>query len=160
MRRAIRAALACALALGLPGCSLLGRGGGAPGAGGDPPTTMDVTVSAADRLNPDDGGQPLPTVVRLYLLGSAAKADLVSYEELYRGAEALGADVLAADELVLSPGETAKKRLAADKPARALLAVGVFRRPTGTSWRAIVPVEKGKPREVSLRVEDYRVERR
>jgi type VI secretion system protein VasD len=135
---------------------MLGGGKG----GGDKPTPIDVTVSAGQRINLDESGQPLPTVIRLYLLASASKAEAASYEELYRGAEALGPDVLASDALVLSPGETAKKRLAAEKPARALLVVGVFRKPTGTSWRAIVPIEKGKPREVTLRAEEYRVERR
>lgn len=158
MRRAHPAAfsLAAALALGLSGCALFGGGGG----GGATPTTMDVTVTAADRLNPDESGQPLPTVFRLYLLASAAKADSVPYEDLYRGPEALGEDVLAADEVVLSPGETTTKRLVAEKPARALLVVGIFRRPTGTSWRALVPIEKGKPRAVTVRAEDYAVERR
>jgi type VI secretion system protein VasD len=158
MRRATRGtpALAWALALGLAGCSMLGGGKG----GGEKPTTMDVTIAAAPRINLDEAGEPLPTVVRLYLLASAAKADAASYEELYRGAEALGADVLASDEAVLSPGESARKRLVAERPARALLVVGVFRRPAGTSWRAIVPIEKGSPREVSLRVEEYRIERR
>ncbi len=158
MRRRTRAApaLACALALCASGCSLLGGGKGAP----EKPTPVDVTVAAAPRINVDESGESLPTVVRLYLLASAAKADAASYEELYRGAEALGPDVLASDELVLSPGDTATKRLAGEKPARALLAVGIFRRPTGTSWRALVPIEKGQPREVALRVEDYRIERR
>jgi type VI secretion system protein VasD len=154
MRRGFRAAnaLAAALALTLSGCALLGLGGAKPAA-------MDVQITAAGRVNPDETGQPLPTVFRLYLLGSAAKAEAAAYEDLYRGAEALGEDVLAADELVLSPGETARKRIAADKPARALLVVGIFRRPSGTSWRAIVPIAKGRPRAVSLRAEDYRVER-
>lgn len=158
MGRALRAApaLACALAFGICGCSMVGGGKG----GGDKPTSVDVTLSAAERLNPDESGASLPTMVRLYLLASAAKAEAASYEDLYRGADALGADVLAADELVVSPGEAARKRIAAEKPARALLVVGVFRKPTGTSWRAIVPIEKGKPREVTLRIEEYRVERR
>lgn len=149
-------ALGCALALCASGCSMLGGGkGGAP-----EPTAVNVTVAAAQRINVDESGQPLPTVVRLYLLASATRADAAAYEELYRGAEALGADVIASDEVVLSPGDAARRRLAADRPARALLAVGIFRRPTGTSWRAVVPIENGRPREVTLRVEDYRVERR
>lgn len=131
------------------------------GGGGDKPTAVDVTITAARRLNPDERGEALPTVFRVYLLGSAAKADKAAYEDLYRGGkEALGEDVLAADEVVLSPGETVTKRVAADKPARALLVLGVFRRPTGSSWREIVPIERGRPRAVTFHAEDYRVERR
>ncbi len=131
------------------------------GGGDDKPSPIEVTVVTAPRLNPDERGEPLPTLFRMYLLGSAAKAEAASYDDLYRGGrEALGADVLAGDEVVLSPGERATKRLIGEKPARALLVVGVFRRPAGTSWREIVPIERGRPRTVTVRAEDYRLERR
>jgi type VI secretion system protein VasD len=149
----VKAALLVALGLST-GCAWFGGGG-------DKPTAVDVTITAAQRLNPDEKGESLPTMFRIYLLGSAAKADSAPYEDLYRGEkESLGEDVLATDELVLSPGDTVTKRIAADKPARALLVLGVFRRPTGTSWREIVPIERGRPRAVGFHAEDYRVERR
>ncbi len=155
MRRGTWVKAALLVALVLPaGCAWFGGGG-------DKPTAVDVTITAAQRLNPDERGEALPTMFRMYLLGSAAKADSAPYEDLYRGEkETLGEDVLAMDELVLSPGETVTKRIAADKPARALLVLGVFRRPTGTSWREIVPIERGRPRAVGFHAEDYRVERR
>ncbi len=155
MRRRIwgTAALAAALAA-VGGCAWFGGGQ-------DKPSPVDVTIAAERRLNPDERGEPLPTLFRIYLLGSAAKAEAAPYEDLYRGVkEALGEDVLAGDELVLSPGETATKRVIGEKPARALLVFGVFRRPSGTSWREIVPIERGRPRAVTFRAEDYRVERR
>lgn len=155
MRRGTGVKAALLVALGLStGCAWFGGGG-------DKPTAVDVTIAAAPRLNPDERGEALPTMFRLYLLGSAAKADSAPYEDLYRGEkETLGEDVLAMDEVVLSPGESVTKRIAADKPARALLVLGVFRRPTGTSWREIVPIERGRPRAVTFHAEDYRVERR
>jgi type VI secretion system protein VasD len=155
MRRRIwgTAALAATLVL-TAGCAWFGGGK-------DEPSPVEVTIAAGQRLNPDERGDALPTMFRVYLLGSAAKAEAASYEDLYRGVkEALGEDVIAGDELVLSPGETATKRLVGDKPARALLVLGVFRRPSGTSWREIVPIERGRPRAVTFRAEDYRVERR
>ncbi len=155
MRRRIRGTAALIVALALPmGCAWFGGGD-------DKPSPIDVTISAAPRLNPDERGEALPTLFRLVLLGSAAKAEGASYEDLYRGAkEALGEDVLAVDEMVLSPGDTVTKRLIGEKPARALLVYGVFRRPAGNSWREIVPIERGRPRSVTFRAEDYRVERR
>ncbi len=131
------------------------------GGGDDKPSPIDVTITAAQRLNPDERGEALPTMFRIALLGSAAKAEGASYEDLYRGAkEALGEDVVALDEVVLSPGDTVTKRIMGEKPARALLVYGVFRRPSGNSWREIVPIERGRPRAVTIRAEDYRVERR
>jgi type VI secretion system protein VasD len=155
MRRRNRGTAALALALGLTaGCAWFGGGD-------DKPSPIEVTIAAAPRLNPDERGEALPTMFRIALLGSPAKAEGASYEDLYRGVkEALGEDVLATDEVVLSPGESATKRLVGEKPARALLVYGVFRRPSGTSWREIVPIERGRPRAVTVRAEDYRVERR
>jgi type VI secretion system VasD/TssJ family lipoprotein len=155
MRRRIWGTAALCLAAALPaGCAWFGGGE-------DKPSPVEVTIATEQRLNPDERGEPLPTMFRIYLLGSAAKAEAASYEDLYRGVkEALGEDVLAGDEVVLSPGETATKRLMGEKPARALLVLGVFRRPSGTSWREIVPIERGQPRAVTFRAEDYRVERR
>ncbi len=155
MRRAISvAALALAVAIGTTGCAVLSGGGGAGGG-----AAVAVTLTAAARLNPDDAGQSLPTVFRIALLAAASKAEAASYETLYRGEDALGPELLAQEEIVLSPGETATRKVVADKPARALLVVGIFRKPVGTSWRAIVPLERGKPRAVTFRAEDYRVER-
>lgn len=155
MRRRIWGTAALVLALAVPtGCAWFGGGE-------DKPSPIDVTINAEKRLNPDERGEALPTMFRVVLLGSAAKAESASYEDLYRGAkEALGEDVLAVDEVVLSPGESATKRVIGEKPARALLVYGVFRRPSGTSWREVVPVVRGKPRAVTFRAEDYRVERR
>lgn len=155
MRRRNWGTAALALTLAVPtGCAWFGGGE-------EKPSPIDVTIAAERRLNPDERGEALPTMFRVVLLGSAAKAEAASYEDLYRGAkESLGEDVLAVDELVLSPGETATKRLIGEKPARALLVYGVYRRPAGTSWREIVPIERGRPRAVTFRAEDYRVERR
>jgi type VI secretion system VasD/TssJ family lipoprotein len=155
MRRPLWPTVALAVALGVPlGCAWFGGGK-------DEPSPVEVTIAAGQRLNPDERGEALPTMFRVYLLASAAKAEAASYEDLYRGVkEALGEDVIAGDELVLSPGETGTRKVVGEKPARALLVLGVFRRPSGTSWREIVPIERGRPRAVTFRAEDYRVERR
>ena len=54
------------------GCALFSKGGESP------PSPFDVTVTAAQRLNPDDGGESLPTLVRLYQLKSAGKLETTS----------------------------------------------------------------------------------
>jgi type VI secretion system protein VasD len=128
-------------------------GGGAPG-------PVDVEIVAAERLNPDEANQSLPTLVRLLQLKAAGKLEAADFGAVYRGdKEALAEDLLQVDELVVSPGETVSKRLARDKEATVLGVVGVFRRPSGGTWRRIVELPRGsKAAKVRVRLEDYRVE--
>lgn len=139
--------------LALAGCAWFGGGDSAPG-------PIDVEIEASDRLNPDEAGQSLPTLVRLLQLKASGKLEAADYGAVYRGdKEALAEDLLQADELVLSPGERVQKRLGRDKGAKVLGVVGVFRRPSGGTWRRIVELPPGsKPARVRVRLEDYRVE--
>jgi len=149
-----RFGVAAALALlTLQGCGLFG--------GESTPGPVDVTVTAATRLNPDDSGQSLPTVIRIYQLKAASKAEAAQFEDIYRrDKEILGEDLLQVDELVLSPGDTARKTMAGNKAAGAVMVVGVFRRPSGNAWRIITELQKGKAPPMAFRAEDYRIERR
>jgi type VI secretion system VasD/TssJ family lipoprotein len=126
------------------------------------PKPFEVELVAADRLNPDEHGQSLPTVVHIYQLKSAVKLERADAERIYRApGEALGADLLQGEEITLSPGEKLGRRLERERSARVLAVVALFRRPTGSSWRAIVelppPTSGGKLRFL---VEGYRVDRR
>ncbi len=137
------------------GCALFGKGGESP------PSPFDVTVTAAQRLNPDDGGESLPTLVRLYQLKSAGKLESADFDHMYRvPKETLGDDLLRVDEMLLSPGGTAQQRIERDKAARTLAVVPIVRRPTGKSWRTVVelpPPEKGG--RFAFFIEGYRIER-
>jgi len=133
---------------------------GPPPAGEGPP--VDLEVVAASRLNPDDRGQSLPTVVRVYQLRAAGRLDRAEFDRLCREPkEALQDDLLRVDELTLTPGATVNRRLDREQGARYLAVVALFRRPTGTSWRAIAELgPPGKGQKLSFAAEGYRVERR
>jgi len=145
------------LALGV----VLGCGGSKAVAPEPPPLPVDVQLIASGRLNPDEQGESLPTVVRLYVLKSATRLERAEYEPVYRDPkEVLGDDLLQADELVLSPGQSVRRSLDRDRSAHALAVVAVVRRPAGLSWRAIAelppPAQRGP---LTFQVEGYRVER-
>jgi type VI secretion system protein VasD len=126
------------------------------------PRPLDVTVRAAERVNPDESGQSLPTVVRVYQLKAAGAMEAADYGALY-GAdkEALGEDLLQVDEFVVPPGAEIAKRIARVPEATAIAAVAVLRRPSGASWRSIVSLAAGrKPKRLVFQVEDYRIEQR
>jgi type VI secretion system protein VasD len=151
-RRLPAAALAVAVLafLTLNGCGLFG--------GESAPAPVDVIITAAARLNPDDSGAALPTVVRIYQLKGTSKAEAAQFEDLYRrDKELLGEDLLQLDEVVVAPGATVRKTVAGIPEARAVMVVGVFRRPAGLGWR-IIAERKGKG-PLNVRAEDYRIER-
>jgi type VI secretion system protein VasD len=147
--------IATVFALLLPGCFLWSSGESAPG-------PIQISILGSSRLNPDEQGQSLPTVVKIYQLKAAARVEGADFEGLYRHEkETLGEDLIRVDDLVIGPGQQETKTLERDKAARALVAVAIFRRPAGTSWRSIVELPpSGKTSELSFTLEDYRIERK
>ena len=102
----------------------------------------------------------MPTSLRIYQLRSAEKVEPAEFDQLYRKEkETLGDTLLRVDEITISPGDVVRKLLPREPGARALAAVAVVRRPSGTRWRAIEPLPEGGAPRLAFAVEEYRVER-
>ena len=146
--------LSAALAVLVSGCGLLG--------GGQPtPQPLRVQVTAAERLNPDDQGASLPTLVRVYQLKSAARARSVELTDLLRDPKAaLGEDLLAVEEVLLMPGQAIDKRLPRERDARAVLIAAVVRRPVALTWRDVVELSGKTVPHHAYSLEEYRLSRR
>lgn len=152
MRRSL---LIAALASLTAGCSLFG--GGKPAT----PQPLRVEVIASARLNPDDRGDALPTLVRVYQLSSAARARSAELRDLVRDPKAvLGEDLLSVEELLLSPGQRIARALPRDQQTRAVMVAAVVRRPAAATWRDIIEVTGPKIPPLSYLVEEYRLSRR
>jgi type VI secretion system VasD/TssJ family lipoprotein len=103
-----------------------------------PPEPLHVTLRASPRLNPSDRGEPLATVVRIYQLKGTGKIGVASFDDLMdHDRDALGEDFVAVQEVTLTPGATLTPPLFRSPDATYVAVVGLFRRPTGTSWRAV-----------------------
>jgi type VI secretion system protein VasD len=97
-----------------------------------------VALSASPQLNPDDHGQALATVVRIYQVKGVGKLETASFEDfLNRPKETLGEDFLAADEVTLNPGEKMTKPNPRNPDAAYLLVVALFHKPTSDTWRSV-----------------------
>jgi len=146
-------AVAAAVALAhLGGCGLVGISGA--------PARLELSLAASDRLNLDEQGQSLPTVVRIFQLKGAAKLEAADFDPLYRRPrEVLGTDLLQLEELTLTPGQTVRRQIDRDPAARAIAVVGLFRKPSGISWRAVVELPSGRV-PLEFVAEGYRIERR
>jgi type VI secretion system protein VasD len=117
---------------------------------------------AGARLNLDEQGESLPTLVRIYQLKGTGRLEGAEFDQLYRQPkETFGEDLLQADEVVLSPGQSAHRRMERDKLAKAIAVVPLVRRPAGLSWRTAVELPSPDQRaELRFLIEEYRVERR
>jgi type VI secretion system protein VasD len=102
------------------------------------PEPIRLLLTASPRLNLDENGESLPTVVRMYQLRSSSKLVESSADRLLtddRGV--LAEDLVEVRELTLYPGERVVPLLMRGEGAALVAVVAMFRRPNGPSWRAI-----------------------
>jgi type VI secretion system protein VasD len=149
----LAAGLAAAVAL-----AALGACGGQPPkqdkpAAPAPAPVLRVEVTAAGDANRGPSGQALPIVVRLYELkaqGAFSGADFFSLYE--REAKTLGPELIAREELTLSPGQTRPIVKPLDPQARYLGVLAAFRDVDRATWRALVPLADGKDNHLDVAV--------
>lgn len=103
------------------------------------PEEGNLIVEATERLNPDEKGRSLPTIIRIYQLKNLGDIELASFQKMWREAEdTLGESLIAADEFTVYPGQTIKRTFERDPAASYLVGVAIVRRPAGVSWRTIL----------------------
>jgi type VI secretion system protein VasD len=102
------------------------------------PEPIEVRLRAAEMLNPDDAGRPLPTIVRVLQLRGAEPLETASADSVRtREQEILGDLFIKADETTLDPGVSSTLGLKRHPEARYLAVVALFRKPQGLSWRLV-----------------------
>lgn len=113
-------------------------GGTTPGPACPVPEQGGIRFVGSDRQNPDEAGEPLPTIVRLYQLSSIGALETATFEEVWRTADEVLADtVLGVEEVVLYPEQTVYRPFERNDEAQFLAAVAIVRTPIGESWRTI-----------------------
>lgn len=105
----------------------------------DAQENANLRIRATDRMNPDEDGRPLPTVVRIYQLGNIGQAETATFEELWQNdEETLGDAMLGKDELTMFPDTNVSREFERNPDANYIMGVAIVRRPTGVSWRTIL----------------------
>ncbi|MGE0787603.1 MAG: type VI secretion system lipoprotein TssJ [Sandaracinaceae bacterium] len=98
-----------------------------------------LTIEATDRMNPDEDGRPLPTIVRVYQLANINVMETASFDEIWRTDEdTLGDAFLGKDELTVYPDTRINREFERNPDANYIVGMAVVRRPTGQSWRTIL----------------------
>jgi type VI secretion system protein VasD len=127
------------IGMALPGCALLDIF--RPVERPELPVPLEITMGAAERVNPTAAGRPSPIVVRLFELSNDAQFLSADYFVLMgQGGVPLGEEMLTNDEYNLLPGETRMVRRRAALNSRFLGVVAGYRDLTGSTWRAVAPL--------------------
>lgn len=118
---------------------LAGCGGGVPLLAPGPPKPMDVEVSlvAAADVNPNRQGRASPIVVHLFVLKDSGAFDDADIDTLTGDpATALGAALLAHEQRIVRPGESALVTLKIDPAATYVGTAAEYADALGAQWRA------------------------
>jgi type VI secretion system protein VasD len=95
-------------------------------------------LTASDRLNPGERGEPLATVVRIYQLKSSSKISGAAFEEMLdRDKDTLGDELVSTRELTVNPADRVDPALTRGDGVNYVAVVALFRQPGGTFWRAV-----------------------
>jgi type VI secretion system VasD/TssJ family lipoprotein len=97
-----------------------------------------MVIRGGENLNPNDVGQALPVEIRVYQLKSPTKMEESEFDVIWRNdRETLGQDIAKVDTMYLYPGQRVARAFRREEGVTHVVAVAIFRRPSGQSWRTI-----------------------
>ncbi len=102
-----------------------------------------VLVQPHTDINPDENGEALPTVMRFYQLNSDEAIPTLDFADTWqKGKEVFGDSFIAEDERQIFPGKPEQIEIEPDPKAAIIVAVALFREPTGLNWYRVWEVPK------------------
>lgn len=140
VQHGLRRVLLC-LALAAPAlsqCSSPQRPAAAQGGTCALPQNIQMVIRGGDHLNPNDEGRALPVEVRVYQLKAPHKMEESEFEAIWRtDRDTLGEDIVKTDVFFLYPGQRVARAFRREDGVTHVVAVAIFRHPSGQSWRTI-----------------------
>ena len=114
-------------------------------AGCSSPPRIDLALASQPNINPDHSGRPSPVIVKTFELRTDLNFKQADFQSLFdRPVQVLGADLVAADEMVLIPGEARKVAYSPHPETKYLGVIGGFRQLERSQWRMIIPAAGGQ----------------
>lgn len=125
------------------------------GATGCSKPSINLAVASQPNVNPDFSGRPSPVVVKMYELRQEASFMAADFQPLFETpVQVLGADLIAADELVFTPGEARKVTYEPNGNTRFIGIVAGFRQMERGVWRVVKPVDAESGNWVAMELTD------
>ncbi len=126
--------------------------------GSSSPGSVDLTISAADDINPDAAGRASPVVLRIYQLAGESQFQAADFFQLFdKETPTLGPDLVGREELTVAPGTTRTLTVALKPNAQAIGIAASFRDIDKASWRALVEVPPAKTTKLKAAVKRLQV---
>jgi type VI secretion system protein VasD len=135
------------------GLSLITACSGSPS-----PGIVELTVSAANDINPDAAGRASPVVLRVYQLAAGTQFQAADFFQLFeKETPTLGPDLVAREELTVAPGDTRKLTITLKPNAQTIGIAASFRDIDHASWRAAMDVPPSKKSKLNAEVKKLQV---
>lgn len=117
-----------------------------------------VSLAGSKTLNLDDGGSPLPVIVRVYQLKGKEKIEGADFISLWKDDQKmLEGELLDRQEITLLPDTQVEVKIDPKEGSEYLALMALFRKPQGNGWREIIPLKGKKVRSVEISVEEQTV---
>lgn len=116
---------------------------------------IDLAVASQPNVNPDHSGRPSPVIVKMYELRGDLAFKQSDFQTLFANPmQALGPDLVAADEVVFVPSEAKTISYEPMAETRFVGIVAGFRQMDRAHWRIIVPVDPERKNRIPLELND------
>lgn len=117
--------------------------------------SINLAVASQPNVNPDFTGRPSPVIVKMYELRNDAAFHAADFHPLFETpVQTLGADLIAADELVFTPGEARKIAYEPAGDTRYIGIVAGFRQLERGSWRVVKSVDALSKNTIAMELSD------
>lgn len=114
-----------------------------------------LEVASQPNVNPDSSGRPSPVIVKVYEMRGDLAFRQGDFQTLFlEPMKVLGADLVAADELTLVPGEARTVEYAPMPETRYVGVLAGFRQMDRARWRTSVSVDPEKKSLIRLELND------
>ncbi|MDR2821288.1 MAG: type VI secretion system lipoprotein TssJ [Desulfovibrio sp.] len=119
---------------------------------------LDLNIASQPNVNPDNSGRPSPVVVKVYELRHSLAFKQADFLALFENPmPTLGANLIAADELVFVPGEARKISYKPSADTRFVGVVAGFRQMERAQWRVLKPVDPEEKNLLGLEFNDVSI---
>ncbi len=123
-----------------------------------PPTVVELTFTTSPDVNPDPSGRASPVVLRYYQLAGTSAFEKGDYFQIHdKEAAVLGPDLLAREELPLTPGSTQKVSFEAKKDAKFIGVIVSYRDIDQAVWRADAPIPPNKTTKLKVQLDKLKL---